>query len=277
MRIEKTIAGTRAFLDPLRREGKTIGFVPTMGAFHEGHLSLIRKCREDNDVCVVSIFVNPTQFGPSEDYQSYPRQLEKDAALAEQIGVDLIFAPEPAEMYPEGYCTWVEVDRLTKPLCGRFRPGHFRGVTTVCTKLFNIVQPHRAYFGEKDYQQLVVIKRMVADLNMPIEIVPMPTVREPDGLAMSSRNWYLTPEERKVAPALYRALQKAAEAVKAGATGREAEEIVKQELEKVPQFELQYVEAVHPETLEPVDRPPMVIAAAAFLGKARLIDNIKVE
>ena len=250
-----------------------------MGAFHEGHLALIRRCRAENDFAVVSIFVNPTQFAPGEDLDKYPRQLEQDCEKARELGVDLVFAPTEAEMYPEGYCTWVVVEKLTEPLCGRYRPGHFRGVTTVVTKLFNIVQPDRAYFGEKDYQQLVVIKRMVADLNMPIEIVAVPTVREPDGLAMSSRNSYLTPEQRAVAPALFEALQKAAEAVRNGASGPEAEEIVRRELAKVPQFKLQYVEAVHPDTLEPATwhGPPMVIAAAAFLGDTRLIDNVKVE
>ena len=276
MRVIDTIAEMQQQANTWRREGLRIGFVPTMGYFHEGHLALMRHARKRSDRVVVSIFVNPTQFGPNEDFDRYPRDMERDLKLAAQIPVDVVFAPTVEEMYPERYQTYVEVMDITQPLCGAKRPGHFRGVTTVVAKLFHIVKPHVAIFGEKDYQQLVVIKRMVADLNMPIEIVPMPTVREPDGLAMSSRNWYLTPEERKVAPALYRALKKAAEAVQAGATGREAEEIVKRELEKVPQFELQYVEAVHPETLEPVDKPPMVIAAAAFLGKARLIDNIKV-
>lgn len=279
MIVESDPQATRQILNLHRRRGKTIGLVPTMGAFHEGHLSLIRRCRQDNDVCVVSIFVNPTQFAPGEDYGAYPRQLRQDCGLAEELGVDLIFAPEPKDMYPPGYCTWVTVQGLTTGLCGRFRPGHFRGVTTVVTKLFNIVQPDTAYFGEKDYQQLVVIKRMVQDLNIPVKIVACPTVREPDGLAMSSRNKYLTSAERAVAPALYAALVKAAEAARSGASGREAEEIVRQELDKTPELRLQYVEAVDPETLERKGEQgaPMVIAAAALLGRARLIDNVVVE
>jgi len=200
-------------------------------------------------------------------------------AACQAEGVDLIFAPDVTNMYPEGFATYVEVEGLTDGLCGRFRPGHFRGVTTIVSKLLNIVQPDRAYFGEKDYQQLIVIKRMAADLNFPIEIVPVSTVREKDGLAISSRNVYLTAEERAVAPALYRALEQAAQAVGDGASGRDAEEIVKQTLEGEPLFKLQYVEAVHPETLEPRgdQGTPMVIAAAAHLGSTRLIDNIKIE
>jgi pantoate--beta-alanine ligase len=279
MLVEKLPAVVARLTEAERAAGRTVGLVPTMGAFHEGHLSLIRACRADNDYCVVSIFVNPTQFGPGEDLEHYPRRLERDCALAQQLGVDLVFAPSAQDMYPEGFCTWVTVERLTEGLCGRFRPGHFRGVTTVVAKLFNIVQPHRAYFGEKDYQQLLVVRRMVADLNMPVEIVARPTVREPDGLAMSSRNEYLSAEERALAPALYQALQRAAEAVRSGATGPQAEEIVRRELSRTPQFRLQYVQAVHPETLEPATwaGPPMVIAAAAYLGHTRLIDNIKIE
>lgn len=259
--------------------GRTVGFVPTMGALHDGHLSLVRRCRAENDFTVVSIFVNPAQFGPSEDLDTYPRTFEADCAALQALGCDLVFAPRTGDMYAGDHSTWVIVEGLTEPLCGRFRPGHFRGVTTVVAKLFNIVRPDRAYFGEKDYQQLKVIERMVRDLNFGIEIVPCPTVREADGLAMSSRNSYLSAEERAVAPALYAALAKAAEAVRAGASGREAEEIVRREIASVPAFELQYVEAVHPETLEPATwaGPPMVIAAAAFLGRTRLIDNVIVE
>ncbi|MCD6352541.1 MAG: pantoate--beta-alanine ligase [Armatimonadetes bacterium] len=263
----------------LRYGGKSVGFVPTMGALHEGHLSLVRTSLAENDITVLSIFVNPTQFGPQEDLDKYPRQLEQDLAQAEELGVDVVFAPTAHDMYAEDYCTWVEVEKLTEGLCGRYRPGHFRGVTTVVTKLFNIVQPDRAYFGEKDYQQLAVIRRMVRDLNMPIEIRAHPTVREPDGLAMSSRNLLLTPEHRAVAPALYQALRKAAEAVRAGASGKEAEAIVRAELAHVPEFKLQYVEAVDPVSLEPKGDQggTMVLAAAAFLGDVRLIDNIPIE
>jgi len=260
-------------------KGRSVGFVPTMGALHEGHLSLVRRCRAENDFTVVSIFVNPTQFGPTEDLESYPRTLDADCAALEAIGCDLVFAPRTEDMYDSDHSTWVVVEGLTEVLCGRFRPGHFRGVTTVVAKLFNIVRPDRAYFGQKDYQQLKVIERMVRDLNFGIEIVACPTVREADGLAMSSRNKYLSAEERAIAPALYAALAKAAEAVRGGASGRQAEEIVRRELAAVPGFELQYVEAVHPETLERVEEagPPMVIAAAAFLGRARLIDNVIIE
>jgi len=194
-----------------RREGKVIAFVPTMGYFHEGHLSLMREGRERGDVLVVSIFVNPTQFGPGEDFDRYPRDMERDLRMAEEVGVDVIFAPTVEEMYPEGYQTYVEVEKVTKYLCGLSRPGHFRGVTTVVTKLFNIVKPHVALFGQKDYQQLITIERMVKDLNMDVEIVGMPTVREEDGLAASSRNVYLSPEERKAALSLYRSLRRAEE------------------------------------------------------------------
>jgi len=270
---------TRQAIADLRDGGKSVGFVPTMGALHEGHLSLVRMSLAENDITVLSIFVNPTQFGPQEDLDKYPRQLEQDLAQAEELGVDVVFAPTAHDMYAEDYCTWVEVEKLTEGLCGRYRPGHFRGVTTVVTKLFNIVQPDRAYFGEKDYQQLAVIRRMVRDLNMPIEIRAHPTVREPDGLAMSSRNLLLTPEHRAVAPALYQALRKAAEAVRAGASGKEAEAIVRAELAHVPEFKLQYVEAVDPVSLEPKGDQggTMVLAAAAFLGDVRLIDNIPIE
>ncbi|MBC7287344.1 MAG: pantoate--beta-alanine ligase, partial [Armatimonadetes bacterium] len=191
MMIESDPTAVRQIVRLHKRKGESIGFVPTMGALHDGHLALIRRCRAENDFVVVSIYVNPTQFGPGEDLDKYPRQLQQDCEKAEQAGVDLVFAPRDTQMYPEGYCTWVVVEKLTEPLCGRFRPGHFRGVTTVVAKLFNIVEPDRAYFGEKDYQQLVVVKRMVADLNIPVRIISVPTVREADGLAMSSRNAYL--------------------------------------------------------------------------------------
>ncbi|MGD9518733.1 MAG: pantoate--beta-alanine ligase [Armatimonadota bacterium] len=261
-----------------RRQGRTLGLVPTMGAMHEGHLSLIRRCRTENDFCAISIFVNPTQFEPGEDLDTYPRRLEADLACAEEVGVDLAFTPDPAGMYPEGYSTWVIVEGLTENLCGRFRPGHFRGVTTVVSKLFNILLPDRAYFGEKDYQQLVVVRRMVADLNFPVEIRPCPTVREADGLAMSSRNLRLTPEQRAVAPALYRALCTAAEAARRGAIGEQVEKIVQEELARTPGFALQYVEAVEPDTLRRLGSAsgPMVLAAAAYLGDVRLIDNVAV-
>jgi len=261
----------------LRAQGKLIGFVPTMGFFHEGHLALMRRAREECTLLIVSIFVNPTQFAPGEDYQSYPRDLERDLRMAAEEGVDIVFAPTPQEMYPEGYSTYVEVENLTERLCGGIRPGHFRGVATVVTKLFNIVQPHRAYFGEKDYQQLVVIERMVRDLNMDVEIIRCPTVREPDGLAASSRNVYLNPEERRAAQALYRALKQGERLFNHGV--REAELIkreVKEVLAREPLVEPQYVEVVDGNTLEDVSvvEGGCVLALAARVGRARLIDNI---
>ncbi len=272
MRIESTVRGVRAFVDAARREGRSVGLVPTMGAFHAGHLSLMRRAVADNDVTVVSLFVNPTQFGPQEDFSQYPRDLEGDAQKAREAGVSLIFAPSEEEMYPPGACTWVTVDRLTEGLCGRYRPGHFRGVTTVVTKLLNVVQPDRAYFGEKDYQQLQVIRRMVRDLLIPV-------VCEPDGLAMSSRNAYLSPEERQAAVRLPQALQAAADLVRQGATGADAVRRALELLQSEPLLRPQYVEAVDPETLE--DRSasgaPLVLAAAVMVGRTRLIDNIRVN
>ncbi len=260
-----------------RREGKVIAFVPTMGYFHEGHLSLMREGRERGDVLVVSIFVNPTQFGPGEDFDRYPRDMERDLRMAEEVGVDVIFAPTVEEMYPEGYQTYVEVEKVTKYLCGLSRPGHFRGVTTVVTKLFNIVKPHVALFGQKDYQQLITIERMVKDLNMDVEIVGMPTVREEDGLAASSRNVYLSPEERKAALSLYRSLRRAEELFSEGV--RESQRIleeVKKVLEAEPLVKIDYVHVCDPETLEDIEGPigeRALVAVAAKVGTTRLIDN----
>ena len=260
-----------------RREGKVIAFVPTMGYFHEGHLSLMREGRERGDVLVVSIFVNPTQFGPGEDFDRYPRDMERDLRMAEEVGVDVIFAPTVEEMYPEGYQTYVEVEKVTKYLCGLSRPGHFRGVTTVVTKLFNIVKPHVALFGQKDYQQLITIQRMVKDLNMDVEIVGMPTVREEDGLAASSRNVYLSPEERKAALSLHRSLRRAEELFSEGV--RESQRIleeVKKVLEAEPLVKIDYVHVCDPETLEDIEGPigeRALVAVAAKVGITRLIDN----
>lgn len=259
-----------------QREGKSIGFVPTMGYLHEGHLSLVQRAREENEVVVVSIFVNPTQFGPNEDYDRYPRDLERDLKLLEPFNVDVVFHPQVKDMYPENYKTYVEVTDITERLCGRSRPGHFRGVATVCTKLFNIVKPTRAYFGKKDFQQLVVIKRMVEDLNMNIEIVPMPIVREKDGLAMSSRNTYLNDEERKAATCIYRALRKAQEMFE---NGEKSAEKIKTEVTKIIEGEklatIDYVEVVDPECFLPVETVSegTLVAVAVKIGKARLIDN----
>ncbi len=269
MRIVETISELRvSTIAQTRASGEVVGLVPTMGALHAGHLALIQAASERDDFVVVSIFVNPTQFGPEEDYKQYPRQLARDAELAEQAGAHLIFAPSPAEMYPVDHSTWVEVKDLTNGLCGRFRPGHFRGVTTVVTKLLNIVQPDRAYFGEKDYQQLIVIKRLVRDLNMPVEIVGRPTVREADGLAVSTRNQYLDIQQRAAAPQLYQALQHGAEAARKGASGTEVEQVVQESLANEPMFIVQYVQAIDPETLQPRGeaRAPMVIAAARDLA-----------
>jgi len=274
-----TIAQVRGIAGAARARGQSIGLVPTMGALHEGHLALVRRARKNDGLVVVSIFVNPTQFGPGEDHARYPRDLAADQRAAAPAGADVIFAPPVEEMYPPGDSTVVEVTgRLTAGLCGPFRPGHFRGVTTVVAKLFNIVAPDRAYFGEKDYQQLQVIKRMAADLRLPIEIVAVPTVREPDGLAMSSRNAYLSPEERRAAAVLYRSLEAARALVEAGETdaallAAHLREIIEGE----PLARPQYVEVVEPETLEPVRRigGPVVVALAAHVGKTRLIDNMR--
>ncbi len=279
MRIVEIISKLRADIAQARASGKVVGLVPTMGALHAGHLALVEASSSRDDFVVVSVFVNPIQFGPDEDYQRYPQQLTRDAELAAEAGGDLIFAPSRAEMYPDDHSTWVEVEDITEGLCGRFRPGHFRGVTTVVTKLLNIVQPDRAYFGEKDYQQLIVIKRLVRDLNMPVEVVGLPTVREADGLAVSTRNQYLDTHQRAVAPQLYQALQHGAKAARKGASGTEVEEAVRKSLANEPMFAVQYVQAVDPETLQPRDEAgaPMVIAAAAYLGGTRLIDNIRIE
>jgi len=277
MQVAKTVREVRAWTKLARADGKTIGFVPTMGYFHEGHLSLMRRAKAECDLCVVSLFVNPTQFGPSEDFLRYPRDFARDAAMAESVGVDLLFAPEVEEMYPEGYQTYVEVTEVTRRLEGAARPGHFRGVATVCTKLFNIVQADRAYFGKKDYQQLKVIQRMVKDLNIPTEIVPCETVREPDGLAMSSRNVYLKPDERQAATVLYRALCAGRDAILAGERdAKKVKVLVEQVIATEPLVKTEYVDVADAETLEPLTdlQGQVLISLAARVGVARLIDNI---
>jgi pantoate--beta-alanine ligase len=276
--IAKTVAQVRELIAKARADGKSIGFVPTMGALHEGHLTLIRRARAECGHVVASIFVNPTQFAPGADFEKYPRDLSSDAAKAQAAGADLIFAPAVEEIYPPGDNTFVEVTgQLVDCLCGPHRPGHFRGVTTVCARLFNIVQADRAYFGEKDYQQLLVIKQMVRDLRFPLEIVPVPTVREPDGLAMSSRNAYLSPEERKAAAVLSRGLFAARDRFAAGE--RDAGALIaaaKRVIETEPQVKLQYLELRDAETLEELKRVDRraVLALAAFVGQTRLIDNV---
>jgi len=279
MNVARAIAEVGSALREARARQAVIGCVPTMGALHEGHLSLVRRARAECDFVAVTIFVNPTQFAPGEDFARYPRQEARDLELAGAAGADLAFIPSVEEMYPPDAATTVHVARLTEPMCGAHRPGHFDGVTTIVAKLLNIVLPDRAYFGEKDYQQLCVIRRMVADLNMAVEVVGCPTVREPDGLAMSSRNAYLTEEERKVAPSLHRALARGAEVIWQGGTAEEAEEAARKSLATEPLFRLQYVEARRPDTLERDERPgpPMAIAAAAYLGSTRLIDNVIIE
>jgi len=256
-----------------------LGLVPTMGALHEGHLSLARRAREECAAVAMSIFVNPTQFGPQEDFARYPRPIERDLELARDAGVDLVFHPAPETMYPPGFATWVEVGGPARRWEGEHRPGHFRGVATVVAKLLTIIGPQRAYFGEKDYQQLQVVRRLVADLNLPVEIVGCPIVREPDGLALSSRNVYLTPEARPRAAALYRALeagrQAAADGERDAAAVRETIEAV---LRATPGLEIDYVALVDPLTLEPVERldAPARALIAARLGSVRLIDNIAI-
>jgi len=272
-----TTAATRAALEQARARGLTVGLVPTMGALHEGHLSLIRKARADGGVVIMSIFVNPTQFGQGEDLRHYPRPLEHDRDLAAAAGADLIFAPSVLEMYPEGYSTWVDLEGLTAGLCGRSRPGHFRGVCTVVTKLLNICRPDRAYFGEKDAQQLVVVTRMARDLNLAVEIVPCPTVREADGLALSSRNARLTAEQRQEAPVLYRALLAARELLHGGE--RDAAVLdgtVRSVLAEATLGRIDYVEIVNKADLSPVVtvRGECLIAVAVWFGDTRLIDNI---
>ena len=276
MNITHTITETRDRIRRARAEGKSIGLVPTMGFFHEGHLSLMRQAREDNDFVVVSLFVNPIQFGPSEDFRDYPRDLDRDARVTEEVGVDLIFNPSVEEMYREGHNTYVAVRKLTEGLCGASRPGHFLGVTTVVLKLLNIIQPDRAYFGCKDYQQLKVIERMVRDLDVPVEIVPMAIIREPDGLAMSSRNSYLNPDERKAALVLCKSLAYGQELLNSGViSGEELRRKVEEFIEKEPLAKIDYVAVVDPEDLDRLVEieDKALLALAVRIGKTRLIDN----
>lgn len=259
-----------------RQSGKRIVLVPTMGCLHEGHLSLMREGRKRGDLLVASIFVNPTQFGPKEDFAAYPRDLKRDAELADEAGVDILFHPGADAMYPNGYKTYVNVEGLTKSLCGESRPGHFRGVTTVVCKLFHIVQPHLALFGRKDFQQLTVLRRMVSDLNMPIEVVGMPTIRERDGLAMSSRNVFLSDKERKQALALVDALRQARSAARHGENhSRRLVGLVRERIGREPDAEIDYVKICDGDTLENVDRVDenSVLLLAVRIGKTRLIDN----
>ena len=272
----KTVQGAREAVRAARVAGKRIGFVPTMGYLHEGHLTLMREARKECDFVVVSIFVNPTQFGPNEDFARYPRDLERDSALCESVPVDIIYFPSVDEMYPKPYLTSVRVSGITDTLCGASRPGHFEGVATVVAKLFNIVMPDVAYFGQKDAQQVAVIQRMVTDLNMDLEIRPVAIVREPDGLAMSSRNVYLSPEQREAALVLSRSLQMAQRRVAEGERDMAAlREAIRTVIAAEPLGEIDYVEIVDMLTLKPVERleDRALAALAVRFGKTRLIDN----
>jgi pantoate--beta-alanine ligase len=276
MRIIERVSEMQQQAEAWRQAGRRIVLVPTMGYLHEGHLDLMRKGRKLGDVLAISIFVNPTQFGPSEDFARYPRDTERDIRLSEGVGVDVVFMPKAEEIYPQGYQTYVEVTWVTLPLCGRSRPGHFRGVATVVAKLFNIMKPHAAVFGEKDFQQLVTIRRMVQDLNMDIEIVPHPIVREIDGLAMSSRNKYLSSEQRQTALHLSRSLENARNMVREGERNGDAIlRRVREILESDGDVRVDYVQLCRPDTLEEIDRidAPSLLALAVYVGVTRLIDN----
>lgn len=272
-----TVNNIKNLIDLRQRLERPIGFIPTMGYLHEGHLSLVKRAKQECASTIVSIYVNPTQFAPTEDLNNYPRNIERDLALLSNIDTDLVWLPDTSEMYPEGFQTWVEVENLTKPLEGQFRPTHFRGVTTIVAKLFNVVQPDKAYFGQKDAQQAIVIKQMVRDLNYPIEIVVCPIVREPDGLAMSSRNTYLSPDERKAATVLYRALKEAEEAyynnIKDADTLRR---IMTKVIQNEPLAKIQYVSCADPQTLVELsgEVTHALLSLAVYIGNTRLIDNV---
>lgn len=278
MKFVTDISKMRKLSLAAKAEGRTVGFVPTMGYLHEGHLSLIRAARAETDPVVVSIFVNPTQFAPGEDFKRYPRALERDKRLAKRAGTDIVFHPSPLEMYPRGFSTYVEETALSKHLCGRSRPTHFRGVASVVLKLFNIVQPDVAYFGQKDAQQALIIKRMVRDLNVPIEIRVLPIVREADGLALSSRNAYLSPEERNEATVLHTALMEAKKRVIMGEMdASRIKEAIRRTLQSSRRTKIDYVSVVDRDSLEEIEqlRGNVLIALAVFIGTTRLIDNIE--
>ena len=281
MLVIDAIEKLRTQLKSARAEGKSVGFVPTMGYLHDGHISLVQNARRSNDVVVVSVFVNPTQFGPNEDLEAYPRDTERDLDLLGEAGTDVAFFPSVEELYPEGFTTYVNLEGpMTATLCGRSRPVHFRGVATVVTKLFNIVQPDRAYFGQKDAQQVAVIEQMVRDLDFDIEIVPCPTVREPDGLAMSSRNTYLSDKERAQAPLIFKALSNARELI--GKGERNASVLINRISESIRKMEnavIDYVSIVDARTLADLEvvKGEILIAVAVKVGRTRLIDNVRIE
>lgn len=280
MLIFNLIEAVRQQVSDWKKSGLSVGLVPTMGYLHEGHKSLIDAARKENDRVVVSIFVNPMQFGPKEDLASYPRDLEKDAKLCEKAGVDLIFHPQPEEMYQPGFCSYVDMNGLTTELCGKSRPIHFRGVQTVVLKLFHIVTPDRAYFGQKDAQQLAVVKRMVSDLNVGTQIIGCPIIREEDGLAKSSRNTYLNEKERQAALVLSRSLNAGKALVEAGERDAQAvRKAIIQEIEKEPMAKIDYVDVVDFDTITPIEiiQGSVLVAIAVFIGKTRLIDNFIVE
>lgn len=277
MKVIQDISEMHNLAMRLRQEGRTIGFVPTMGALHQGHLSLMDHAKKETDVVIVSIFINPAQFGPAEDLNQYPRDMEGDAEKTRSAGADILFTPAPSEIYPEGFRTYVSVEGLSQMLCGNTRPGHFRGVATVVLKLFNIVKPHKAFFGQKDYQQTVIIRRMAKDLSVDTDIVVLPTVREPDGLAMSSRNQYLNNSERQAAAVIYRSLCQADRLFQSGVSGTDKLRktifcVIKEE----PSVQTEYVSVINPETLEEeaFAENGTVIVIAARIGNTRLIDNI---
>lgn len=280
MEVAKTIESVRSLVKAARSKGKKIGFVPTMGALHIGHISLIEAAVKKCDFVVVSIFVNPTQFGPGEDLEKYPRPIKADLEICSNTGVDVVFAPTQEQMYPQENLTWVNIEKLTEQLCGQFRPGHFRGVATVCAKLFNIAAPDIAFLGQKDAQQAIVIKKMVADLNMPLEIVVCPTVRQSDGLAVSSRNQYLTEQEKKDATYVYKSLEECRKSIDSGVT--DSKTIIakmRKILNQTPSIKIEYISIVDAETLQSVDQiaGKVLTAVAVRIGSARLIDNILVD
>lgn len=278
MQVTTTVEETRKLVKQWKKEGKTIGLVPTMGFLHEGHASLIKRCREENDIVVVSDFVNPTQFGPNEDLEAYPRDFQRDSDLCEGLGTDLIFHPQPEEMY-HNPCAYVSINTLSETLCGKTRPIHFKGVCTVVSKLFHIVAPDKAYFGQKDAQQLAIIRKMVQDLNFDIEIVGCPIIREADGLAKSSRNTYLSEEERKAALCLSRAVRKGQETICAGCESETVLKKMRGIIEAEPLAKIDYVSMVDALTMQPVDRveKDVLVAMAVYIGKTRLIDNFSYE
>ncbi len=280
MKVIETPSEMQSLADRLRKEGKIIGLVPTMGYLHAGHISLIRTAREQCDLVIVSIFVNPVQFAPNEDFEQYPRDFEHDLALLREERVDYIFNPPAGEMYPDRQMTFVITEDLAGKLCGKSRPTHFRGVTTVVAKLFNIIKPHVAVFGQKDGQQALILKKMISDLNFDIRMIIAPTIREDDGLALSSRNAYLSADERQAAPLIFRTLSDAGNLIRQGeSSGRKIEQYIRKALDAVPQFRIDYIAVVDGKTLEPAEQisAGTMIAVAVFCGNTRLIDNIMID